>query len=481
MELDEFLEKDIIHFLEEKKEKKSGGPTLDREEDYGLYLTKDYIKEVTRALEKDEITEAQRLFNELKAHYDTLPKSGLEAKKIYSILEQLYSKINAYNQLKGNVQVIKTFDDALGRGFQGSIPQKIHQTTTKIDKKIDNIDLKLTAFGKDVKDLKNTLLENGTSSIVISKNDLIKPSTPKIIILPPDMPKYESKNKTKIVEEYFTKKPDNEPSEKKSLEKRKEIDQGKEADQKQMIKEETGEKQKIIEKTSSSVSSSEETISSSYNDKNVHLKMYSFDKNSSIAKTKDNKIRLYKVPKIIDRKKHGRKIMEKIPSVPEKLERDNIQVSNKEGISKTKDQKIPELKITKKITENAIDKNMLFGRITLPESPEKKLYEKKDNEPEYSSETFDSPFQIIKPQLVENKNLVLGGLDKKRISDNKKSTERINDTNEYSELYLDALREMNLMNYEGASKLFMRVLELKPNHKASIIRLKQCEEAMHNA
>src|SRR3989339_1040048 len=113
MELDEFLEKDIIHFLEERKEKKAAAG-VDREEDYGLYLTKDYIKEVANALEKDEISIAQKLFDELKIHYDSLPKGSLEEKKIYSMLEQIYSKINSYLQLKGNSESIRSFNDTLG-------------------------------------------------------------------------------------------------------------------------------------------------------------------------------------------------------------------------------------------------------------------------------------------------------------------------------------------------------------------------------
>ena len=98
MELEEFLEKDIMKFLDQRAEKKKE-VSPDREEDYGLYLNKDYIKELQKVLEKDQISEAQKLFDELKEHYNILPKESLEARKVYLILEYMYNKIESYLKL----------------------------------------------------------------------------------------------------------------------------------------------------------------------------------------------------------------------------------------------------------------------------------------------------------------------------------------------------------------------------------------------
>jgi TolA-binding protein len=107
MELEQYLERDIITFLDSritKKEKNS----IDREEEYGLYLTKDYVKDLTYALDNDELTKAKKLFDELKVHYSQMPKTSVERKKIYSLLEKMYGKIQNYVKIKeGRIEVIK--------------------------------------------------------------------------------------------------------------------------------------------------------------------------------------------------------------------------------------------------------------------------------------------------------------------------------------------------------------------------------------
>lgn len=464
MELDEFLEKDIIHFLEERKEKKTRGPTLDREEDYGLYLTKDYLKEVTRALEKDEITEAQKLFDELRAHYDTLPKTSLEAKKIYSILEQIYSKINAYNQLRGNVQSIKTFDDVLGKGFQGSIPQKIHQTTTKIDKKIDTIDEKLTNFGKDVKELKHTILDSSIPAVLVAKGQAIYLKNSKINILPPDAPK-DSKPFKKPIEEK------NAPETKREL--------SVEMTQKPSM-------QKIsVEKKPSVINSDIKTKEKipEKNNSDYQSQQYQSQQSPYVKKNNDKKgIHLYKIPKVGRKKKLNSKIPEDIFAMKSKKGENKssgvplLGSTDNSSIFKIQPEKKPESKPEKNpAAKNAgtVVENILLPGIKLPSPPEIESGTVKEQIPgkENDIEKFDSPFQEPKPIIPSKEPDVTA----------KKSTAVKAPSNEYEEIYSDALREFSLRNYEGASKLFMKVLEIKPKHKASIIRLKQCEEAMHNA
>lgn len=461
MELDEFLERDIIHFLEERKEKKVGGPTADREEDYGLYLTKDYLKEVTRALEKDEITSAQKLFDELRTHYETLPKTSLEAKKIYSILEQSYSKINAYTQLKGNVQSIKTFDDVLDKGFQGSIHQKIHQTTTKIDKKIDNIDEKLTTFGRDVKELKHTIIDSSIPAALVTKGQTIYLKDSNVNILPSDAPK--------------DSKPAKRPVEKKSAP---------EIERKPVI--EITHKVNVPEifdskKTSDMNTADLTLLKVPEKNESPHPSLQS----PHFKKEEEKKgIHLYKIPKSGKKKKHYSNNSEDIF---------NMKVKGEQHIMKTKDEKHEPAKIppqeiiaTSSIFKTKPEKmqekhaedrpagNTIPSRITLPSSPGKEptLEKEKIILKEDDAGQFDSPFQGPKPAIQSKKE--------PDIPDKKQTTVK-STTNEYEKLYSDALREFSLRNYEGASKLFMKVLEIKPTHRASIIRLKQCEEAMHNA
>jgi len=115
MELEQYLEKDIIAFLESKAVRKEGA-VIDREEEYGLYITKDYLKELNYALDNDELTKAKKLFDELKSAYSRLPKSSSERKKIYSLLEKMYDKIQNYVNIKeGRIEVIKQGDSEIQR------------------------------------------------------------------------------------------------------------------------------------------------------------------------------------------------------------------------------------------------------------------------------------------------------------------------------------------------------------------------------
>jgi hypothetical protein len=105
MELDQYLENDILVFLDSKISKKEKN-SVDREEEYGLYLTRDYLKEIKNALSNDEINKGKKIFDELKETYNRLPKSSLERKKIYSILEKMYTEIQNYVGLKDSKIVI---------------------------------------------------------------------------------------------------------------------------------------------------------------------------------------------------------------------------------------------------------------------------------------------------------------------------------------------------------------------------------------
>ena len=99
MEFEQYLERDILVFLDSKIEHKNTSD-IDREEEYGLYLTKDYIKELNYALDNDELTKAKKLFDELKLNYSKLPKNSIESKKMYSLLEKMYEKIQDYVRIK---------------------------------------------------------------------------------------------------------------------------------------------------------------------------------------------------------------------------------------------------------------------------------------------------------------------------------------------------------------------------------------------
>ena len=206
MDIDEFLEKDIIHFLEQRKEKPTAN--ADREEDYGLYLTKDYLKEAANYLNRDELIEAQKLFDELRLHYNSLPKESLESKKVYSMLEQMYTKIDIYLKLRSASEKIRPFSDLLlGQPMysEGITPpimpaQLVAMAGSgSIEKKIDRLDKKITEYGQDVKEVKFSLLRvpKSKTDILVDKKSTIEEKRPEekktepipITLLPKDPPR----------------------------------------------------------------------------------------------------------------------------------------------------------------------------------------------------------------------------------------------------------------------------------------------------
>jgi tetratricopeptide (TPR) repeat protein len=142
MEFEQYLERDILTFLDSKIYKKEN-TSIDREEEYGLYLTKDYLKELNYALDNDELTRAKKLFDELKANYSRLPKSSVERKKIYSLLEKMYEKIQNYVRIKeGKIEVIKQGDMEVFKdntekfsSLTDKMEKTLHETTLEDIKK----------------------------------------------------------------------------------------------------------------------------------------------------------------------------------------------------------------------------------------------------------------------------------------------------------------------------------------------------------
>ncbi|MGV8141406.1 MAG: tetratricopeptide repeat protein [Candidatus Woesearchaeota archaeon] len=139
MEFEQYLEHDIITFLDSKMQRKEN-TSVDREEEYGLYLTKDYLKELNYALDNDELTKAKKLFDELKANYSRIPKNSVERKKIYTLLEKMYEKIQNYVRIKeGRIDVSRQSDTELSDYKKDNL---IEATNITINVQGENIDKK---------------------------------------------------------------------------------------------------------------------------------------------------------------------------------------------------------------------------------------------------------------------------------------------------------------------------------------------------
>jgi tetratricopeptide (TPR) repeat protein len=199
MEFDQFLEKDILSFLDGKIEHKHKG-AVDREEEYGLYLTKDYMKELTSSLDNDELTKAKKLFDELKQTYNNLPKNSLERKKIYTLLEQMYAKIEAYVQMRTRSGsgtsiplVISQVVESKDKGHVNTLDMQ----SSILENQLEGLDKKFSATENEVSVLKTELAGHdfnagGFTEQKSEKNDLDKFSSdpfkqPLPVITTPDI------------------------------------------------------------------------------------------------------------------------------------------------------------------------------------------------------------------------------------------------------------------------------------------------------
>ncbi|MFH1212401.1 MAG: hypothetical protein V1659_05765 [Candidatus Woesearchaeota archaeon] len=99
MELNKFIEDDMIAFLDREVEKR-GDSTFIREDEFNIFnLQKDYVKEIDELLKSNNVRAAKQLFEELEQMYAGAGNAS-EKKKIKTILCEVY------DQLKNHVNTI---------------------------------------------------------------------------------------------------------------------------------------------------------------------------------------------------------------------------------------------------------------------------------------------------------------------------------------------------------------------------------------
>lgn len=97
MELNDYLEQDIIKFLEEKANQQKKQLNQIREEEITLFsIDRDYAEETEQALQEENLMKAKKIFEELRNHYNELPKNSPEKEKVFAVLEEVYGKIKEY-------------------------------------------------------------------------------------------------------------------------------------------------------------------------------------------------------------------------------------------------------------------------------------------------------------------------------------------------------------------------------------------------
>jgi len=110
MELEQFIEQDIITFLDEKLhstdsavKQKSVAPII-APEDVGLYSpTRDYQAELAEAIRDVNRARAQRILSDLKQEYDSFPPDAPERLERQRLLERLYRRFQEAFSSQGSL------------------------------------------------------------------------------------------------------------------------------------------------------------------------------------------------------------------------------------------------------------------------------------------------------------------------------------------------------------------------------------------
>jgi hypothetical protein len=448
MDFEQYLEKDIITFLDGKIDKKDN-VLIDREEEYGVYLTKDYLKELSFALDNDELTRAKKLFDELKITFSRLPKHSVERRKTYALLEKMYEKIQNYVRIKeGKIEVVKQGDSEIFKDksdtFQ-DVSQKMLGDKIKMSPEL-------------AKELESD--ENMELPIHIKKD-------------------HEQKNlKNKSGEEKKDKHKDNISVESKILDKENmtyghEIVKDKDKSEKQ--KEDDGSYQSAFLKSNSETNK-------------IILQDYNIDRTITSEELKED-------------------IFDYIDFNTEQLNRLKTRV-----IKKLLEDLRQKLEETNDEQERNIDnlRKEIFEHMTAElnkiESTQK--YVTHDNIEDLRSEILNKVYNNV-GQIITSEDITADNKNKDKIiryareestepskesesEDKQDMTNEIKDLQKYGlrhkynddetqKLYEEAIYTMFQNNYEDAARILQKILRARPGNKAAQIRLQECIEAIGNA
>ncbi len=90
MDIEEFIEQDILVFLDQRLDQKIEDEKLQSMRVESVYLTRDYEDELYQALEKDNVTLAKHVLHDLKEKFDQIPSTSPDKKHVKALLAHLY-------------------------------------------------------------------------------------------------------------------------------------------------------------------------------------------------------------------------------------------------------------------------------------------------------------------------------------------------------------------------------------------------------
>lgn len=181
MDLSNFLQKDIIKYLEQiaAHAHREDNSSM-RSEELSLFNEdRDYAKETSEALEQNNLTKAKSIFDELCSLFNKHNDNDEEREKIYSILDEVYKKIveNLKKQpyaMTGSLADFtkKSLNDHLQEAMQRSLPPPMEEIPPTQQPPHENEVEEQTALREQIKEELNNKKE--LTQQAIEKNDLEK-------------------------------------------------------------------------------------------------------------------------------------------------------------------------------------------------------------------------------------------------------------------------------------------------------------------
>jgi len=498
MEFEQYLEKDIITFLDGKIEKKEN-IVVDREEEYGMYMTRDYLKELSYALDNDELTKAKRLFDELKRTFSKLPKHSIDRKKMYELLEKMYEKIQNYVRVKeGKIEIIK-------EGGSEVFKDTTEKFTNIADRMVANKIAIPSEFSKEFEDEKITDLpishEKNKKSQEHSKNETIEENQGKDKHSDASV---ESKILGQNIKNFAKEHEDKNPL----------VVQGDEiVYQNVFIKN----KPKNIIKAPQKIIIEDDTIEdlmegTGLTEWNEDI-LYYIDRNTE----KLDKLKTHVITKLLnDLSKKLEETNNEQETKIEALRKELVEEMTIELNKRLNDEKALANELNKRIDEgislSSVKDNLRGDIIQQVYTRAREIVSSNDNHGEISSEDdsntlspytqsskrknkdhtvrifiekSDEPEEHIQNDLtVYTNKYIIDNQDKqfeKEIHELQKSkTKDMRDDKKINDMYEEAIYTMFQSNYDDAAKIFEQILRIKPGNKAAKIRLNECIEAIGN-
>ncbi|MBU0665947.1 MAG: hypothetical protein KKC26_01160, partial [Nanoarchaeota archaeon] len=173
MDLNLFLEKDIIEFLEKEENKRRNRMEEVEDEEFDFFnIQKDYYKRLIRALDQNDVEKAKEIFDDVKKKHEEA-KNELEKKQLYTLLDDIYMEIKKHtDKTKNDAELEQEVESIEKDGVitKESDKQEQKKEQEKIKNEIAESSVKINSYLRK-EDLQAAMIEYKTMKSKFNKLD----------------------------------------------------------------------------------------------------------------------------------------------------------------------------------------------------------------------------------------------------------------------------------------------------------------------